>query len=100
MMQLGTVSNDNDDSTQPMTLHALQQRANSVASGTPANERGSSRLLFSREQSTTKSVESESESESEYFINPWGGIVFVPDALCKVEIEIWHKWKQETKIHI
>lgn len=70
MMQLGTVSNDNDDSTQPMTLHALQQRANSVASG------------------------------SEYFINPRGKIVSVLDALCKVEIEIWHKWKQETKINI
>ena len=29
-----------------------------------------------------------------------GGIVFVPDAPCKVEIEISHEWKQEIKIKI
>ena len=29
-----------------------------------------------------------------------GEIVFVPEALCKVEIEIQHEWKQEIKITI
>ena len=37
-------------------------------------------------------------SESEYFIDLRGEIVFVTDAPCKVEIEIQHEWEQETKI--
>ena len=30
----------------------------------------------------------DSDSDSEYFINPRGEIVFVPDAPCKLKIEI------------
>ena len=30
----------------------------------------------------------DSDSDSEYFINPQGEIVFVPDAPCKLKIEI------------
>lgn len=39
-------------------------------------------------------------SDSDYFINPQGEIVFVPDAPCKVKIGIQHEWKQEIKIKI
>ena len=46
-------------------------------------------------------------SESEYFIIPREEIIFVPDALRKVETEIrkveteiQHEWKQEIKIRI
>ena len=43
---------------------------------------------------------SDSDSDSEYFINPGGENCFWSNAPCRVEIEIQYEWKQAIKIKV